>query len=405
MLNHINLKNINYFDALFCFLIISIPFSKSVSNIILITLGIFFIVEYKHFNKLLFKKLFSKPFLILLILITFWIIKSVITNSLLDTKFTIFIPMFFIPMFYLKVKKQNYVYFSFLILGLITSLIAFYGLIKNFILTGYLLPFEGDEINKTLGMERPYLAFISLICIIISSKLKKKFPNYKFFYFGYILFNSILIYLISARISAISLILIGIIYLMFYIKLSFEVKVIYFFILMSLFSITLISNKNLRERLFITNNLEKSLFEFKLHEPRFIIWDCAYNISKSKEFNVFFGLKSERQLDELLSSWYDIKLSNKHRANYFISTHKNTHNQFIDIYLISGIIGLFYFIFYFIIQIKKMEKNFFNISTIISLLLFLIVENVLRRQMGVYIFGLLFSFINLSIVEPEEVNL
>lgn len=398
------IKSNGFFDLLFCFLTLIIPFSKSISNILLIVLSLIFILDYKNFKNLFFKKLFSKPFLLLLILVMFWIIKSIITNSFFDTKFTIFIPMFFIPMLYLKVKKQNYIYFSFLVLGLINSFIAVFGLIKNYILTGYLLSFEGDEINKTLGMERPYLAFILLICILISLKLIRMYPIFRFFLLGYIVFNSIFIYLISARISAISLIIVGIVYLVFYIKLSFKVKIIYFIMLMSFLSITLITNKNLRERFFITSNFEKSLFEFKLHEPRFIIWDCAYNISKSNEFNVFFGLNSEKQLDELFSNWYVIKLSNKHRANYFISTHKNTHNQFIDIYLVSGFIGLFIFLLYFVIQIKKMKKTFFNSSIIISLILFLVVENVLRRQMGIYIFGLLFSFINLSIVDSDEVN-
>ena len=127
-----------------------------------------------------------------------------------------------------------------------------------------------------------------------------------------------------------------------------------------------------------------------------VIWNCAYDIACDSDFNVFFGLNSQKVLEDKYLDCYAQKMENKYRAAYFISTKKNSHNQFLDIYLFSGLIGFILFTYFFIIQIFSHRKNYIKTAMIISLVLFLLVENVLRRQMGTYLFIIIVSFINIG---------
>jgi O-antigen ligase len=118
------------------------------------------------------------------------------------------------------------------------------------------------------------------------------------------------------------------------------------------------------------------------------IWDCA--LTQAKHSNPFIG-EGIGATRGLLQKCYDSKFPE-------LNKYYNTHNQYLSIYISTGIIGLISIIF-FLYSISKsvspQNKKYF-IFTLIFYLYMFIFENVLERKYGVLIFltFLLFVFNN-----------
>jgi O-antigen ligase len=194
--------------------------------------------------------------------------------------------------------------------------------------------------------------------------------------------------MISARISAITLIFIFILYFIFYLKTSLIKKAILTIIFFSLISGLVSINNNIRERFFLTGSFNEFMIKLNLHEPRVVIWDCAFDISQRDDFNPLIGFSSKLEIENLFKECFGEKISNKYRASYFFESINNSHNQFINTYLVSGLIGLILFSSFFILQLIQHRRIFFKTAMLISLIFFLLVENMLSREFGVYIFCL-----------------
>lgn len=86
------------------------------------------------------------------------------------------------------------------------------------------------------------------------------------------------------------------------------------------------------------------------------------------------------------------KIYSKNNLHLAVKRNYNTHNQYLDILLKIGLIGLFVFIFIFYLSIRRSAS--INITLIItSYLLVFLVENFLGRYQGIYCFVTTFNFI------------
>ncbi|CAM4123230.1 O-antigen ligase family protein [Flavobacterium antarcticum] len=383
------------YDYLFCILILAIPFSLKLPNVLLIALTLFFIIDYKRIQKLDFSRLLQPQFVFLGILLLYWLIKGLFTGTIGENKYSLLLPIILIPLLILKVQDFYKILIAIVICGFIISTRALYGVFSNYLKFNEFLPFEGTSVNEILYMERPYLGFFLIISALIAVFMATKIPKIKFIVTLYCLYIIVTIFLISARMSILTLGTVLFLYVLFYLKIATKKLLIYLSIFLLVIIVLIGLNKNLQERLFITSDYGESIEKFKRHEPRFIIWPCSYSIVKSPTFDKFFGLESERKSDELLADCYVTTIDNKHRANFFIETDLNTHNQFIGTFLTSGFLGFFLLFTFFIVQLYRGRKNYFATAIIISVLLFLVVENVLYRQIGVYFFALLIVLINI----------
>ena len=386
----------NPFDVFFGLLLFTAPILPKVSNVLLAFLILYLIFDRKDYTNIKIELLKKPLFYVLFFLLFYWLFMGLVTNSLEETNYSLLIPVFIIPFLFLKVKSKETFLWAISALSFMISIRGIYGLLHFYIQNHQFLPFEGQVINEVLGLERPYLGFISVIGALSSLQLAQIYTKYKVWFIIYSIYIVGFVFLISARISAITVLFLLFIFLVFYLKTSVKTKFIFTLLsLIFLFS-TLFFNKNLRERFFITTNIQNSLVKLNRHEPRMVIWNCAYDIACDSDFNVFFGLNSQKVLEDKYLDCYAQKMENKYRAAYFIFTKKNSHNQFLDIYLFSGLIGFILFTYFFIIQIFSHRKNYIKTAMIISLVLFLLVENVLRRQMGTYLFIIIVSFINIG---------
>lgn len=383
------------YDGLFCTLILCLPYFSKIPNILLIFLSVFFIADYKVLKTINFKALKSTPLLIFLLLILYWLVKSAITNTIGDNKYGLFLPMFLIPFLLLKVKNYQLILYTIVFTGFIITSVGLFGAVNYFFTHNTLLPFEGKLINEVLYMERPYLGFFLVIASIVTFQIIKSGARYQYLFIANGFYMIFFVFLISARLSVLTIIVVLLIYLTFYFKISIIKRIIFLGGVLSVFIISFFLNQNLKERMFVNNDIEKSYLKLKRHEPRFIIWPCAYEIASKPEFNKIFGISSKKEIDTKLIECYDTKLTNRHRAEFFIKSRFNTHNQFLGIYLNSGILGLIGIFSFFFLQLYKFRKMFVSTTITLSLFLFFIVENVLFRQVGVYFFIILVSMVNI----------
>ncbi|WP_281634374.1 O-antigen ligase family protein [Flavobacterium luteolum] len=287
------------------------------------------------------------------------------------------------------------------LIGIDTCILISFFLIGVFYFQTGILPFSNTaEVNKLLLLERPYIAFIAVLGFLISLEKGIIISKWRKFF----IFNSVLllgfILLISARISIITVFLIVGVYFVFYFKTKWYKKILFALALVLLFLGVVMSNKNIRERFFIKSNLEKSLQEASDYEPRIVIWNCAYKMTKQDDFILLTGFDGYQKIKNNLLDCYASSIENQSKKEYFLSEKFNTHNQFIDFYLVGGIIAFLLFSAFFVALFLELRLAFFKIAIVISFLLFFIVENIFYRQFGCYLFGI-FALILLQRKEDE----
>lgn len=120
-------------------------------------------------------------------------------------------------------------------------------------------------------------------------------------------------------------------------------------------------------------------------DPRFKIWDLTLKISMD---NLLLGVgigDARNELEQEYIRLGEFKLA-KDRFN--------THNQYLEVLLETGLIGLVIFlsIFYKMIQIARCDGNYMYIYFIVMSFMFFMFESMLYRLAGVTFFSL-FSFL------------
>jgi O-antigen ligase len=303
----------------------------------------------------------------------------------------VFIPLLFLLKKLSFYQIKNFAY-SFLVLQLIHIIYIDFIVIQYYLFsTSRSFELFNSLIDNRFILERPYFALnclLSIICVkfvIENSNIKKGFL---FCFLAIIVFT---LFIIAARLAM------GISVLLSFLFFLKEKKISYFLILSSILAITIISNRYIIQRIAI----EKG-------EPRIVIWQCAKSIVDEKDFNYFVGTFSSEVVDNKLISCYNSKeVSNgpywwigKNNYKY------NTHNQFLWFFTSYGLIGIMLFLSIFLIHIRNFHK-FKNEYSLFFVLIFLfqcLFENVLSRQLGIYVFlWFCFIFINSSknILESE----
>lgn len=374
----------NYSKLVF-FLLMTLSFSKSLPNIILgVVLFAFIVMLYR--KELVFPE--NRYYLPFGLLFLYLLIKSVFNSAIKDEieLFSRFLVVIILPILFIPVPKQK------IILSFIASVFIAVGIALFHTIIYYFehktIPFSnGEEVNKLLIIERPYMGFICLTALILCLYMTRELPKYRKALFSMALILGIFIFFIAARLSLITLIVITIIHLLFYSGLSVIKKIILIFAGFILVITVLLSYKNLSNRFFITDSIQT----MKDYEPRVVIWSCASEITRSSGFNAIFGSKSFDWVQEQYLQCYSDSITNESKKAWFLDIKYNSHNQFIDLFLIGGFLGLGFFLFFIFSMIKNSIGNFYFFSIAISLMLFFLMENVLHRQFGCYLVAVVFS--------------
>lgn len=127
------------------------------------------------------------------------------------------------------------------------------------------------------------------------------------------------------------------------------------------------------------------------------IYYCSYQ--KIKEASVLgYGVGD---VDNLLQDCYDCKFTD---TNTYKLIKYNSHNQYLDILLVSGFIGLFIIVFFQIknIKIALKNKNSLYIFFLFYFLLNMSFENLFSRQDGVMFFSFFNSLLFIQLIPNNE---
>jgi O-antigen ligase len=246
---------------------------------------------------------------------------------------------------------------------------------------------KGPIINETLPVQRLYLGLLCTISLILV--LQRFFKNrQKLNLFLAALFTSF-VFLIAARIAIFSILIVIIYYVLTTLKAKY--KYIALLLIISITSLVVLSNNNLSKRILHLDDTfrESYVDKIAMHEPRFLIWKYSYEVLHGT--NLFLGNGFNRTEEKLVSNYK--KISQFKKRNWFINKRFNTHNQYIDIALSQGFIGLFLFLIFLFQLFVIAKKSHSDFLLLISALIYMLVYNNFHRVIGVYIFSLIFIFI------------
>ena len=376
-------KTYNYLAALIC---VSIPFmtyAKAFVNICMICLFLIMVVS---FNKeKLINIINQKFFKTLAIFLTFIVIYSLFNGSFFDdfSESRKIAQIILLLILFSFVNDKRFLIYGFISGVLVSSLITDMNIVAYYFNSSDLL-ISKSSVEDLFITQRLYLGFFVVISIVLLSFLFRTTNRnkQKVFCALLILFFIFTLFLISSR----SALLIA--FLIFLSTIIYESKSVFTMglILASfvIFSAIIITNKNLSNRFLYSQDSVRTSFieKIKTHEPRYDIWRFSLQIFEEQNLGLF-GLGTYKT-QELLVEKYKLMPIDK-RKNWFIQRNFNTHNQYIDITLSFGFVGLVLFAVFLREILLKTYKNVYSLNLILSLILFLVIENLFHRQLGSFI--------------------
>jgi O-antigen ligase len=194
------------------------------------------------------------------------------------------------------------------------------------------------------------------------------------------------IYLLSSRAGILATIITVPLYFSYKYRIMDVNRKIGLFVLLSIFILVPILISNPRLNYYFKGESKKEWSNKMLKESRIIIWKAAFNIIRH---NVVFGVGTGDIQDELNKEYKRIG-----DTDLALDKNLNAHNQFIEVLLANGLIGLilFFSLFGMMLYISISERNLIYMMFILIVLFSFLFESMLNRLAGVSFFAL-FSFL------------
>ncbi len=260
-----------------------------------------------------------------------------------------------------------------------------------------------QETVDALLIDRPYLGLLSIVSILISYKsLTKKYSPYNKYYLINIILNVLYIFLIMSKIAIVILIALVVLKQFYgkHKKITIPISIVAISILgVFLFNAYRTNINSYLKPQELTAQIQYNTS--KMPTPyRSIIWKCTKELlAKNKTSLLGMGFK---KTNKKLVNCYQNNIKDSQTKHTFVTQEFNTHNQFADLYLSGGLIGLGLFLGFLISLFVTHRKHFFKTAILMSLVLFGLTENFLHRQIGVYYFGVILIFLLINKSNPES---
>jgi O-antigen ligase len=138
---------------------------------------------------------------------------------------------------------------------------------------------------------------------------------------------------------------------------------------------------------------------------RTLVWECGFDLV-SANWNNLLG-SGFKNTNDKLANCYNERIDDDNTRVWFKSQNLNTHNQFLDFYLSSGLVGIAFFVGIILFLFIQHRNQFFPVASLLTIVLFGLTENFLYRQIGAYFFGfvLIVLLSNLKYSQNETENL
>lgn len=262
---------------------------------------------------------------------------------------------------------------------------------------------ESATIVEAILMDRVYLGFLSVLSILASYQLlKKQYHPDNQYYLANIVLNIVFILFIVSRIAIITLLIIFILSL-FHNKKRGPQLLFATGSLLLVAVLAFVLNRDLRQQMFYAK-AETNLgliANTMAHEPRAVIWDCAYHLHENESIGVL-GIGFTESHEKMITC-YEETIEKPKKREWFVEQRYNVHNQFIDLYLGTGFVVVLLFISGIIVLFVYNRKSFYPSALLLSLVCFAMVENVFHRQIGAYYVGfVLLSLLINNVSKPES---
>ena len=377
---------------LLCFYMPFIPLAHAVSSIIMgcVLVLAFFIVDKKQLKKMLSKKayiIYGVFFLVIgfasayegTFIADFSELRKIGQTGLLVILFSF-------------IKSQASLKNAFIAGTILSSGITLIRILLYILETGSLVFYKGEIVAELMMTPRLYLGVFSVISFIFCAELYFSIKNkkYKTIYLSAAGFLLLSIFLIASR-SAIILVLIALTSILWK-TLESKKRNRVLLTVMAAALLAFLGSYNLSQRfLYIEDDFRESYIEkVKTHEPRYLIWKSAltiFNESENKISGLGFG-----KTQELLRKEYRL-IHPERKRNWFLDRDFNTHNQYLDLLISTGILGLVLFLVFLGILAIKAKDSIYNLNLLIVLILFMCIENSFHRTFGVFFFALILAII------------
>lgn len=391
-------SNTLIYDYLFGILLLVLPFGNGIANIFIILLTLLFLLK---FDKKVFLTWYNSPFIFLALLVLYLIIQAIYNGSFLQDSgyYSRYGYLVLVPLLLLKVRNKQLVKFA-AILSVNTTIVLSIIKVLIFYSKFKFLPFaDGWATNAVLVLERPYTGIFCLISIILSFEQISLNTKFKGLFITSLMLSTFFIFFISIRISILSFLAISILYGIFYLKTSVKNKIITLISLVTLFLIVIGLNPNIAKRFFIQSDIENTVVKFKESEPRMIIWNCAYQVTQQEDFSILLGTNSYSNIKNSMVACYEKSIEDYSRREWFLSRKYNTHNQYLDFYLIGGVLALLLLFIFLASFLIKNKDNFYAVAIVFCFFIMMSVENIFHRQFGCLIFTI---FVTLALNSKKE---
>lgn len=378
------------YPYVFILLYLIIPFDeyvRALPNILMLILVVAFPFIIRKED---FKKISKNSMLLLVFFIAFLLINSSIQGRLeLDFVFikTMMIPLgivfLYVPITDFKKVNKAIIFSSFI--AIVYSLIKFLILVNQN--TDVSINFFQETVDALL-IDRIYVGFLCVLSVIISyQSITKQFhPDNKYYLISMVLNVSYLLLIMSK--TAIVILLFVAVLRQFYgkdkkIRLGATAIILTFLAIMSYFKLpnvienTFKPQKDISEVTYAGSTIPLGY--------RLLIWDCASKITKNSNTNIF-GIGFRETSDRLVNC-YENEIEDLNTKQNFINKRFNTHNQYFDLYISSGLISIILFLGILIYLFFKKHKDYYSTSLLLSMILFGLAENYFHRQVGAYYIG------------------
>lgn len=377
---------------LLCFYIPFIPLAHAVSSIIMgcILVLAFFIVDKKQLKKMLSKKAY-------IIYVVFFLVigfASVYEGTFIAdfSELRKIGQIGLLVILFSFIKSQASLKNAFIAGTILSSGITLIRILLYILETGSLVFYKGEIVAELMMTPRLYLGVFSVISFIFCAELYFLITNkkHKIIYLSAAGFLLLSIFLIASR-SAIILVLIALTSILWK-TLESKKRNRALLTVMAVALLAFLGSYNLSQRfLYIEDDFRESYIEkVKTHEPRYLIWKSAltiFNESENKISGLGFG-----KTQELLRKEYK-QINPERKRNWFLDRDFNTHNQYLDLLISTGILGLVLFLGFLGILVIKAKDSIYNLNLLIVLILFMCIENSFHRTFGVFVFALILAII------------
>ena len=195
----------------------------------------------------------------------------------------------------------------------------------------------------------------------------------------------IAIYLLSARAGILAAIIILPVYFLFKFNKRLPKIVVLLIIVALVAGFVVIARKNDRVNSSIEQISNQKFNEILKDDPRLLIWQSAFGVIKR---NIILGVGPGDATVKLKEEF----ISRGYIDGYY--SNLNAHNQFLEIWLENGLIGLIIFlaILVYMLHVAIRQKNILLGLFVVSIIIFFLFETMMNRQAGVSFFSL-FSFL------------